>query len=340
MTLLKTAEIEAFVARPDPARPIVLVVGADAGLVSERAEAVVRASLDDPYDPFALLRIAGDELASDPARLVDEAQAIPMFGGRRAIWVRAGTRSFVPAVETLIASGARECRVVIEAGDLRRNAPLRVVCERERSVAVIPCYADGERDIARLIDEEMRSAGLTIAPEVRAALVPLLGGDRRASRNELRKLALFAHGRGSVTLHDVMVVVADASALAIDAVVDATFAGRPKELDAQLTKAVAAGTTPSAIIFAAQRQIATLHRARLNIETGSDAGREVEGMRLHFSRKAATETALKTWTASQLARAMQDFAQAHLETRVKPALADIITHRALMVLAMQARRRE
>lgn len=340
MTLLRPAEIEAFVARPDPARPIVLLIGADAGLVSERAEAIVRASLDDPRDPFAVIRIAGDELAGDPARLVDEAQAIPMFGGRRAIWVRAGARSFVPAIEALIASKARECRVVIEAGDLRRNAPLRVVCERERMAAVLPCYVDGERDLARLIDEEMRAAGLTIRAEVRAALIPMLGGDRRASRNELRKLALYAHGRGSVTLDDVMAAVADASALAIDAVVDATFAGRPKELDAQLAKAGAAGTTPGAIIFAAQRQIAALHKARLTIESGSDVGREVEAMRLHFSRKGAFETALKNWTASQLMGAMRDCAQAHLETRVKPALADIITHRALMSLALRARQRE
>ena len=41
----------------------------------------------------------------------------------------------------------------------------------------------------------MRAAGLTIAPEARAALIPLLGGDRLASRSELRKLALYAHGK-------------------------------------------------------------------------------------------------------------------------------------------------
>src|SRR5215204_1881538 len=162
MTLLKAAEIEAFVARPDPRRPIVLVIGADAGLVSERVEAIVRASVDDTRDPFAVTRIAGDDLAGDPARLTDEAQAIPMFGTRRVVWVRAGARSFVPAVEALIASGARECRIVIEAGDLKRNAPLRVVCERERSVAVVPCYADTARDLERLIDDEMRQAGLSI----------------------------------------------------------------------------------------------------------------------------------------------------------------------------------
>ena len=54
----------------------------------------------------------------------------------------------------------------------------------------------------------------------------LLGGDRQASRNELRKLALYAHGKGEVTLDDVMAVVADASELKIDPIVDGAFAGQ------------------------------------------------------------------------------------------------------------------
>src|SRR5262245_38320585 len=64
MVALKGADIDRFVARPDPARPIVLVFGPDTGLVRERAEALVRASVDDPKDPFQLARLDGDELAS------------------------------------------------------------------------------------------------------------------------------------------------------------------------------------------------------------------------------------------------------------------------------------
>jgi len=38
---LKGPDIERFVTRPDPARPVVLIFGPDAGLVRERAEALV-----------------------------------------------------------------------------------------------------------------------------------------------------------------------------------------------------------------------------------------------------------------------------------------------------------
>ncbi len=95
--------------------------GPDAGLVSERVNALVKASVDDPNDPFALARLDGEDLAAEPSRLVEEAHTIPLFGGRRAVWVKAGSRNIAPAVEALIGGPKPECRVIIEAGDLRRN---------------------------------------------------------------------------------------------------------------------------------------------------------------------------------------------------------------------------
>jgi DNA polymerase-3 subunit delta len=340
MVALKGPDIDKFVARPH--RPIVLVFGPDAGLVRERTEALVRMSVDDPKDPFQLARLDGDDLASEPTRLVEEANTIPLFGSRRAVWVKAGGRNFAAAVEALIAAPSPDCRVVIEAGDLKRNAPLRAICERAKNAVALPCYADAEKDLVRLIDDEMREAGLAISPEARAALVPLLGGDRLASRHELRKLALFARGKARVELEDVVAVVADASTLAIDGLVDAAFAGRTGELEVQFGKARTAGTAPGTIVSAALRQVAQLHKARLSVEQGAPISDAAEGIQpfVHFSRKHAIESALKTWTSARLERAMTQLADAALEARRQSAMAELIVQRTLLTLAVNARRKE
>jgi DNA polymerase III subunit delta len=342
MVALKAADVDRFIARPDPARPVVLIFGPDSGLVRERAEALIKSSVDDPGDPFSLARLDGDDLAGEPTRLVEEANTVPLFGGRRAVWVRAGSRNFAPAVEALIAAAPPDCRVVIEAGDLRRNAPLRVLCERAKNAAALPCYTDNESALLRLIDDEMREAGLAISPEARAALVPLLGGDRLASRHEIRKLALFARGKERVELDDVMAVVADASTLALDGLVDAAFAGRTGELEVQFGKARTAGTAPGTIVSAALRQVAQLHRARLAVEEGASVSEAAGGIQpfVHFSRKAAVEAALKSWTAARLERAMAQLADAALEARKQAGMADIIAQRTLLALAVNARRKE
>lgn len=338
MVAIKPSEADAFVARPDQARPVVLVFGPDAGLVSERVNALIKRAVDDPNDPFALARLEGEELSAEPSRLVEEAQTVPLFGGKRAVWVKAGSRNIAPAVEALLGLRDNECRVVIEAGDLKRNAPLRALVERAKNAAALPCYADDERSRARLIDDEMRSAGLTLAPEARAMLLPLLGGDRAASRNEVQKLALYARGEKQVTVEDVAAVVADASALAIDDIVDAAFAGKPAELERELAKARIAGTPAGSIFFAAQRQLAQLHRWRTAIEAGDNFSVDSAVPPAQFRRKKSVEAALNLWTARRLVAAMAELAEAVLESRRNSALADTVAERALLSLAVKARR--
>src|SRR6516162_7807963 len=268
MTAIKASDVDRFIAKPDPARLIVLVFGPDAGLVRERVDALVRASVDNPDDPFSLARIEGDELASNPTRLAEEAHTIPLFGGRRAVLVRAGARNIASAVETVIGSPSTECRVIIEAGNLSKSAPLRSLCEKAKVAAVLPCYADNERALSQLIDEEMRHTHLVISADARATLLALLGSDRLASRNEIQKLTLYAQGRKNIEIADVIAVVADASQLALDGVIDAVFAGKTGEADVEFGKTRASGSTPAAIISAAIRQVANLHKMNLALENG------------------------------------------------------------------------
>ena len=343
MTAVKPFEVDKFLAKPNPAQPIVLVYGPDAGLVRERVDALIRASVDDVNDPFSLARIESEELSANPGRLVDEANTVPMFGGRRAVLLRVNSRhNIVPSVEAVIEAVPRDCRVIIEAGELRKNAPLRVACERAKAAVALPCYADNERDLARLIDDEMRDANLTVSPDARAALTGLLGGDRLASRGEVRKLALYAQGKTRVELEDVLAVVSDASALSLDGVVDATFAGKTPEVESEYSKARSEGTRPDVIVNAGLRQVAQLHKMRLALDDGADMdGVMMRGAPpVHFSRRSRVETALRSWTAGRLLRAMSQLSEAALETRRQPALAEAIAQRALLALAGNARRKD
>jgi DNA polymerase-3 subunit delta len=308
--------------------------------VRERAEALARASVDDPSDPFALARIEGDELAGNPARLVEEVHTVPLFGSRRAVLVKTGSRNIAAAVEAVINAPSLECRVIIEAGNLTKSSPLRALCEKAKVAAALPCYADNERSLAWLIDEELRANDLTIASDARDELIALLGADRLASRNEIRKLALYARGQKTIDIADVMAVVADASQIALDGLVDAVFAGKTAEADSEFAKARASGSSPAAIVSAAIRQVANLHKMKLAIESGDsiEFAMRRAAPPVHFSRERAVSGALRAWTPSRLVRAMEQLAEASLEMRRSAPLAESIAQRMLLSIAVNARK--
>ena len=62
MVAIKNHEAERFLARDVGSYVFFLVHGSDVGLVSERVRRIVKGLVDDPQDPFQLVRLSGEEL--------------------------------------------------------------------------------------------------------------------------------------------------------------------------------------------------------------------------------------------------------------------------------------
>lgn len=340
MVAVRPGDAEAALARRDPKKSVVLLFGPDMGLVRERAAGLVRRTIPDASDPFALVRLDGDELSSDPQRLVDETRTIGLFGGERVIWVRAGARNIVPALAPVLAEPC-DALVVVEAGDLKRGAALRSACEGSPNALAIACYADTERDLARLVDSMMAEEGLTIDRDAKELLVSLIGGDRLASRGEIMKLALYAKGQGRVTAEDVRAIVGDASALALDDVVDAALAGETRAAVGALAKAFGSATRPDAVLGALLRGLTALHQLALQVESGTSVERAIDGARpqIHFSRKPKLTAALRALSSARILKAMLAVDEAVLAGRRNAALAEAICERTVLQVAQLAQTR-
>ena len=343
MAVLKTNEIDAFLRRPGERVGVVLIHGPDDGLVTERASAIVAVASGRADDPFSLVRLEGADLIADPARLGDEARTISLFGSRRVVWVRdCGARNLLPAVAPLLDDPAEGSLVVLEAGDLKKTAPLRKKIEDHATAIAVPCYADGARDIARLVDDELAAAGLAIDRDARETLEAHLGGDRMASRGEIRKLCLYAHGRDRIRLADVEAIVGDASALALDELVDAVAGGDPAVADRLFARLESSGTSASVVVTVLQRHFQLLERLRAEVTAGRKTPDVVAGVQppIFFRRRAEIARQIGLWSPDRLRRAATVLDQALLDSRRLPQLAGAVVSAATLTLARAARAAE
>src|SRR3569833_2462181 len=139
-----------------------------------------------------------------------------------------------------------------------------------------------------------------------------------------------------------MAVVADASAVALDGVLDAAFAGKTADVVVVFGKARADGSSPAAIISAAIRHVANLHKIRMAVDDGDSADFAMQrgAPPVHFSRKDMVGAALRLWSAPRLVRVMGQLGEASLEARRNAPRAEAIAERALLNIAMNARRRD
>ena len=339
MVQVKAADADRFLARPDPAVRVILIYGNDDGLVAERAERFAASVLGKDADPFARVRLDAAQIADDPGRLADEANAVPLFGGERVITLNlSGARSVQPAVEAVLATPPVDSWVVITAGDQRKGSGLRKLCETSAGAAAIACYADSDRDLDRIIDEETRAAGLTIAPDARTALKGLLGADRMASRSEVAKLCLYAADAGSIGLDDVRAIIGDAAASAMDAVIDAAALGDAAALDRSYRRLSAAGVSAAVVVGAAQRHFNFLQKARAACDAGATPETVVARASppVFFQRRAAVTRALTLWSGAAIDAALTRLDRALLDSRLHGAIADEVVAQALQSIAYMA----
>jgi DNA polymerase-3 subunit delta len=231
--------------------------------------------------------------------------------------------------------------VLIEAGALKRDHALRKLFEKERRAAAIECAPDSAADVQRLINEELKAAGLSLDDDARETLVALLGEDRLSTRSEIGKLVLAAHGRARITLEDVETLVSDASTTAHDDAVLQAFSGALDALPGAFERLMTTGGEPSVILAAALRYAVALHRARLAVDSGQSPDQAmglVFRSGIGFGRRGLVEKHLRSWSRERLLRTIRALADIIGRTRREQRIGAALAERALLSIAEGAKR--
>jgi len=345
---LKAGQIEGFVRNPDPAVRAILVFGPDDGLARERAVLLARGAVADPDDPFLVAHLSGDDIAADPARLMDEAAAIPLTGGRRIVRVRDASpaapgrgEAVARALRNFLEDPPGDSLVILQAGDLGPRAALRKLVEAAGNGAALPCYADQGADLDRLIGDILGRRGITLAPDAHAWLTANLGSDRGVTRAELEKLALHAGDNSRLEQADVEACIDDNGLQSMDRIVIAAGAGDRVGLDRALAAGLAEGQNPVSILRAMNWHLQRLQWIKAGLAGGQDGRRAAQGLQppvfiMHVDRFIAQA---QHWPEASLARGMQGVLEAERLCKRTGTPMEAVCGRALLQIAALAGRK-
>jgi DNA polymerase-3 subunit delta len=336
MTALKAHEVERFLIRPDLTDGIFLAYGPDAGLVSETATRLIAKLSGGGADKPEIIALDQATLDADPARLGVEARSNSLFGERRIIHLRGAGKSLAPTLEELASD--LQLPIIIEAGNLAPRDALRAFAETSKVARALPCYADSDEAVSRLIADSFGKAGIRADAEAMAAIRDNLGNDRAITRSELDKLMLFAGPGGTITRDDVLALCADNGALLLDAVLDAAGTGHAENMERALDRALAARIDPQQLLTMSLNHFAQLRRWRMLVDAGQSARAVLDAAkpRPHFSRRGALEQQLRNWSQETLGAATDRILQGTADSRRQHELAAAITRRTFLALCYMA----
>lgn len=346
---MKAAEkkaIDAALARFDPATRLVLLYGPDEAQAREIADRFT-ALLAPVDDPMGRIDFEPGSLASDPARLADEAAAVSMFGDRRLIRVDGAGDACTAAVAALLEAPAAGNPVVMTGtGALKATSSLVKAALASPLAIVAQCFVPDGREAIDMVIEACARHGLKPSREAAELLAAGFGGERGVLARELEKLALYldaAPDRLRALEMDTLAELGAAMAESdFEGLVSAVAGGDAGEAETQAAKLNRNGIIGIPQLRAVSRRLMLLAELRRAIDSGRSAREAVEAARppIFWKERDRIARQASSWSTPALKAALSRLLGAERQIKAPgSASADLLTSRALLAVAHLGRRR-
>ena len=289
--------------RPDPTVRFYLFYGPDEGQSRAHAERLVKGLEAEKFV------VPAQSAKADSAILADEAAAIGLFGGKRALWIEPAGDEITPAVEALLQAPGAESPVIAIAGALRKTSSLVKLAEAHAACLANVAYELGERDAVELVESLARSEGLRLGEGVASRIAAAAGNERGIIGRELAKIALYVGATADAPAPVDGLVLDEIGAGAEgdwtrlgDLALAGDLDGLTRELDVSAGEAV-----PISVLRALQRRILMLAPLRARVDRGQRPHDAVTsaGKSVFFKEKELVTRLLSLWDSAALARVLQ-----------------------------------
>lgn len=335
-------QIDAFVQKPDPAMRAVLVYGPDEGKMRERVALIGRSVVADLNDPFNVAVLTADILASDPARLNDEANAMSMMGGNRLIRIEGAGDALTVQLKAYLADPNPHNLILIEAQDLTTRSSLRKLFETAPNAAAIPCYLANVGDLQSLIRKTVQAGGYAIDGDATTWLAQRLIGDHAIVVNELDKLMLYMASTPPgtrITLDDAQASCGQTGDQSLDDLIYATGGGLPDVALRSFHQLIAEGTPLIIVHRSLQNHFRRLHLTRALMENGIPMAEAMNQLqpKVFFKWEDNFRDQLGRWSMAVLESFLQKLSQLEADCKQTGAPDETLTAQA--ILSISARRK-
>ncbi|MEQ7874038.1 DNA polymerase III subunit delta [Sphingomonas sp. ASV193] len=297
-------QIERAIARPDPGVRFYLFHGPDEA--GSRALALRLLKGLGDAEKFV---VVGASVKSDPASLADEAGAMSLFGGKRAIWIEPAGEEILDGVAALLDAPGGESAVIAIAGTLKRGSGLLKLAEAHRAALAHVSYVPEGRGMAEIVAELGRRHGLAIGHDVAERIGEASGFNQAIAEREVEKYATYLSASAdrlvSLELEVLDLLESNHGEVDLMRLGDLALAGKMDELLDDLGQLPGSGSDAIPIVRAVQRRLLMLAPLRAQIEAGRsrDDVMTSMGKALFWKDKPLIGRLLSSWPSSALAEA-------------------------------------
>ncbi len=315
--------------------------GADEAGASAAAKKMI-AALNDPGERVEL---SGQDLKSDPSRLLDEARSTSLFGDSRHILARVSGEDAHEAIKTYCeladrgdADGAWPIFIVAtSASDKSRSAKLLI---KRGDALVAMFYPPDLRSVTADVRAMADAAGMRLTGNLAERIAHAAGMDVRLAQSEIDKLALFLDASPQspkqANPDDFDMIGASTEEDGFMPLVNAALGGEVRKLPAELRRMREISLNPVAVTLALERRAAQLARLAAKLRPGDDMQQFLKSQGVFFREHREVGDQLQRWSGGKLERLVPRLTQLHRALLANSQTAELILAQELAQITRYA----
>lgn len=314
---LTKRDIVSYLAKPAAMHRAVLFFGPDEGQVGLYRKQVLSVLLKNTADAMAVTHLAADKIAGDPSLLFQALSAMSLLGDAPVVIVDPATDKIAPIIKEALAMPECQNFLILCAGELTPRSSLRMLSEKEKTIASFACYRDEGADLQRFLDQELRSRGIRAERDAVNYLSTHLGNDRAVTMQELQKIETYLGADKTLKLEDLARLVGGNDNFSVDELCLALGNGQYGLVSSLTQKLLDEGTNAVTLLRASGRHFERLKTARLLMQQGKNADEAMDMLKppVFYKSKPSFKKQLATLSTEKICAAMALLLEA--EMRIK-----------------------
>lgn len=331
----KATDVKSFFTKFNPQFPIILLYGNDQGLISHYAQKFIQFLQTYSKENGTISEIEASSIHQQSNEILNIAYSLPMFSISNILRIKnAGNQvALIQALQELSKNFPKDCYILIEALELKKDSKLRTFIEKSPNAMALPCYHDSHANIIQLAHEICAKYNIHLDRNAEQTLTQLLGSDHMISIQEIEKLCLYVFPKQKIEINDIEEIIQDNTLKNLTLTVDSFLLADKYSFYNSLSRNIAQKLSLQQLCHMIIRQLEQLQNIlyKMNKEKLS-AIQAIETLKtpIFYKQKDIFYKATKIWSLELLFRTIKKIYETRIIMRQEPSSEEIICKQALL----------
>ena len=291
---------------------ISLFYGENIGLKDE-----IKHELKKKYENYEQINFNQDEVIKNEKLLDEQIDNTSLFKKNKLIFINEISDKIKDKMEEILEKSEKNIKVFLFAQNLEKKSNLRAFFEKDKNIAIIPCYQDNHRTLSEYLQKKLKDfKGLT--QEIINLLIENCGYDRKLLSNEIDKIkCLFLDKK--INSDKLANLLNSTNNLDFDKLRDSCFEGSREELNQTLGNVVLQNEDAYFYLGSLNLRIKKLEQLynQYKIDKNMDMAFENIKPKIFWKDKPIFLRQMKKWNSKKLEKAKKIMVDTEIRMKTK-----------------------